>query len=921
LIAWWNGTETMPDYYRKPAEMFADAFSVLMNNPQAVAKKAPKFYKAFFDHLESRPSVQKLYNEIQEDIRSGSIYRDRVKRLHEAFEKTDDEVFAAETQGQKLTRQERRDLLSYRFDRVFGPVYSRLRRSDVSADARGRIESTLENYLYRATGHEYYMGRVNQEVVRPLLDAGLTWEDLSEYMFHQRVINERFDMANPLGFTPKSSQQRLDEMKSTAGPQGWAALETSHLNLWAIRKETVLKMLSDSGLVTPDLLKKIENNLFYSTFAVNQRGATEEGSIEDMLSRTYGTNVGARIFRQIGTLQKIQDPAAATVKKDLSLMDAARKNAAKVDVVDFLRQYFPNEITAAKKRWTGMRNEIVMREGDRAATLVVMRSGEAEGWYVPRVFAEAFRSGNSVENAALMRLISAPNRAIKNFYTQLNYGFWPVAFVRDVMAFKGKMPRVSNAPFGSPQFWRYFRAAYRDSKSSVFGTPTAGALESLAKQDWITVANPMANAEGDRSVDRLLARYWQDPGKIKADAPAIDRVARTFQKWMEAGQVLERTVKRAGRIYLDRNFQDMPEWRKQYIIHNYSGSPNFLQKGSWNAGMDFFALFYNPWKESLRSTGTRFAESPGTMTWNTAKYAVVPKILMFLASSGALIPLLKASFGDDGEEFGKEIQEMYSYVPEYDKTNYTVVPLGWADKDAGKVLYLRLPLAEEFRLPSGLAWKALNREVDPSGLASYAGGQLPGGSPLLEVSTAWMQFMGGRNPYDWFRGRNLLSDDVAAARDRRGVQALAKYTWNSFGGGLITRFDVADFGKDPNETGKEKFLQLPVISNALGRWLKISNRGRADTLRRKVSEPLRREQARSRLNAREALNNDDTNRINVLMGSDPRAAKYIINNMRDIYMRRSMRPEDAMIYFAPTTEEKRALSVFDLMGGNKNHGE
>jgi hypothetical protein len=112
-----------------------------------------------------------------------------------------------------------------------------------------------------------------------------------------------------------------------------------------------------------------------------------------------------------------------------------------------------------------------------------------------------------------------------------------------------------------------------------------------------------------------------------------------------------------------------------------------------------------------------------------------------------------------------------------------------------------------------------------------------------------------------------------------------------------------------------------VISNALGRWLKISNRGRADTLRRKVSEPLRREQARSRLNAREALNNDDTNRINVLMGSDPRAAKYIINNMRDIYMRRSMRPEDAMIYFAPTTEEKRALSVFDLMGGNKNHGE
>ena len=44
MIAWWNGTSTMPAYYKKPAEMYADAFSVWINNPAAVARMAPKYY-------------------------------------------------------------------------------------------------------------------------------------------------------------------------------------------------------------------------------------------------------------------------------------------------------------------------------------------------------------------------------------------------------------------------------------------------------------------------------------------------------------------------------------------------------------------------------------------------------------------------------------------------------------------------------------------------------------------------------------------------------------------------------------------------------------------------------------------------------------------------------------------------------------
>lgn len=913
-IAWWNGTDKMPEYYRKPEEMFADAYSIFINNPQSLAKRAPGFFKAMMDYMDARPEVRRIYDQLQEDIRNGVIYRNRVDRLHKAFVEGDAAMFDRQNAGRQATATERLDAVRFSVDAVFGPMEARVRRSGVSADKAGEIGAAVENYLYRASGHEYYMGRMHQEVVRPLLDAGLQWSDLSELMFHNRVINERHSMANPLGWTPKSSRERLDEMQARLGPQRWAVLDQARKNLWSLNG-VVRDMVREAGLFTSDLMDRIDENLHYAAFAVKRDGSVgDPGSIEEMLENSYGSNTGPKIYRQLGTLKKVQDPAAATAMKMLSLMDSARRNVAKSELVDLLRNEFPNEIKRADLRWNGRYREIVVRESDRAGTVVVMRNGSPEGWYVPKVFVEAFERGNTVENRVLMKTLSAPSRAVKNLYTQLNYGFWPVAFVRDVMAFKVKMPRVSNVPFGGPQFWRHFRRALVDSWSSVMGAPNAGALESLSKQDWITVANPMASRGDGEAIDKLMQRYWQDPAHLNSDRPAIAAAVKAWTKWMELGQVFERTVKRAGRIYLDRNFDDMPEWRKQYIVHNYSGSPNFLRKGALNPVLDFAALFYNPWKESIRSSFKRFQESPATMAWNASKYAVAPKVMMWLFASGAMTVVLKELFGDDGEEFGREVEMMYRYVPEYDKSNYTIVPLGWDDREQNKVAYLRLPLAEEMRIPSALTWKLLNRSGDVQQSLNYMGGQLPVGNPMWEVPLAWGQYLSGRNPYDWFRGQPMLDDNVAEARDWRGVAAMGKYTWNAFGGSIIHRFDLRDYVDD--KTSLERFLDLPVISNALGRWVKVSNRGLADTLREKVSVPYRRDRARAVLDAQAALLMGDFSNIT----NNSVAIDYLFNNVNDRLLRQSLRPEDAMIQFAPTTAESMLLQVElqKLMGTSSN---
>ena len=46
LIAWWHGQDKMPDYYRKPNEMFAELFGIFLTQPESVQAAAPHAYDA-----------------------------------------------------------------------------------------------------------------------------------------------------------------------------------------------------------------------------------------------------------------------------------------------------------------------------------------------------------------------------------------------------------------------------------------------------------------------------------------------------------------------------------------------------------------------------------------------------------------------------------------------------------------------------------------------------------------------------------------------------------------------------------------------------------------------------------------------------------------------------------------------------------
>jgi hypothetical protein len=287
------------------------------------------------------------------------------------------------------------------------------------------------------------------------------------------------------------------------------------------------------------------------------------------------------------------------------------------------------------------------------------------------------------------------------------------------------------------------------------------------------------------------------------------------------------------------------------------------------------------------------------------------KFAMYTAPLTLTLWMLENNFLDDviGKAMGDEYKDMLRSIPEHDKTSYHCVPLSWADKAQGKVLYFRMPLEEGERMMNGILRKSLTSGEGGSGILNYAGGQLPGGNPVLEVGLAWFTYkIAGDNPYDPFRGNHVVRPDEYEAG--LGDEAMLKWSWNSLGGGIITRLgDKSIFEPEPGAL--EKFLSYPGISNLLGRWLKVSNRGLVDDAL-KITEPVRKYRAEARVVGmaivKKLVNGEElTADQKTLMLSEDYLAEYVYGKLSQVLTSQDLDPEMRQLMNSKSNEEKAAL--------------
>lgn len=204
--------------------------------------------------------------------------------------------------------------------------------------------------------------------------------------------------------------------------------------------------------------------------------------------------------------------------------------------------------------------------------------------------------------------------------------------------------------------------------------------------------------------------------------------------------------------------------------------------------------------------------------------------------------------------FGKKMEDLMDKASEYDKSNYTIVHLGI--DETGKAIYLRVPDDETGRFIGASLWKTLGifdpKKQEPLGrqlsdIFSFLGGQIPSVSPTLSTTDDIYQYLSGKNPYDSYRGRNVLSDDLYKANNWQTDKAFLGYVFNNVGGGIFFKFGASSQPQAQGSLGEA--LNLPVVSNIAGRFIRVSDYGVTEQLNT-VKKNIQSEQARNTLENR-----------------------------------------------------------------------
>jgi len=328
----------------------------------------------------------------------------------------------------------------------------------------------------------------------------------------------------------------------------------------------------------------------------------------------------------------------------------------------------------------------------------------------------------------------------------------------------------------------------------------------------------------DESEQRQIERVLQRAGVLQATRKRniLTPFYSLFQLVETLGNFIERLPKVAGYIELKGK---MPENELAQFIRDRIGSPNFRRFGTLTPISNNLLLFSNAYKEGIKSDfqiATTYTTSGGYKTrggfwWKTMLATILPKMLMVAATLGLMGSWLKKRMDD---------------ASEYDKTNYNIIPTG--EDENGKTTYLRFPQDETGRMIGGFFWKLSHfitkEKTDISDIfqvVDFGAGQVPNLVPSLTGMGAIITYLSGKNPYDSFRGRSVIPDTEFAAGMKYSLPIFLDWLVKNQGLGII----MPSYTPEGEVTTLQKVLSAPVISNILGRWIKVSDQGRKEILR------------------------------------------------------------------------------------------
>lgn len=848
-------------YRNSSKELYAEAISLLLNSPGTMEKMSPKFTKLFFKNLDTKPEVKKHYFDLQEILngKPEEILARRKGDIRSMFAKG--EALRTKMKNEKdLAKVNYWERLRQLIDDVNYPIVSKRQKADSKGEflpSEKSPEYELEERSLVDNDNFLMISKIDENILKPLKDLGMTESDLGEYLFLKRIegrpelpfaadigvgkefrtldpvemeelrkrlfdVTGRKQIANPLGFAPGTASRQLNFLRESLGNEKFLQLEKVarefHEVIYGIIEEAV-----EVGSYNRQLFEeKIRpNKEFYAAFGVLNY-------LQDY--------VPATVKMQKGTMKEIENPFVTTLLKMVSLNRLNAKQRAVNSLRDWLKSDFSDEIVPAKKN--KFKQFIKPSSASGKSLIHVLEDGKLEAYEVDKYIA---RSVENTKNGDVMLVGHMINRIFgnplfKNLYITYNPGF---AFAFNPMRdFKRTFANLNaigaDVSVGKllKTYWESLPSAIKRQKG-IQDKVVKEMMESKSLD--IPFIDFNFNLEGD-AFHGTLRELKLLKGEEKLYKKTMKTVFRPLMQVLEGirfmGSSLESISKISGYNILKESEKFTPK-QLSYIMRNYIGTPNYRRGGTITSTTNAVWIFSNIMKEGIK-TDLQLAIHPTTKSgfwFSHFKLNLLPKMLMFIAAAGFL---------------GDELKDMFAKISEYDKTNYITIPMGKDDR--GKTVYLRVPHDESGRLMSALMWKTLNgiQKKEPESLQqifSFGAGQLPGLAPGIDIMAKWTSYLSEKNPYDDFRGRYLISDIAWKAGGWPRLKKMVQWTANNAG---VIQF--ATYSDDKDTTFESILRTTPLLN----RLLKVSDYGVTESLR-KQRERLEKKSAQRTLKKRDLV--------------------------------------------------------------------
>jgi hypothetical protein len=648
------------------------------------------------------------------------------------------------------------------------------------------------------------------------MEKGLTDDDFGKMLFLKRVLGDRSGLANPLGHNPATAEKQLFFLKKNLGEENYKLLEDSVQEFQALYKNDVLKPAYESGLIRDETYADLVNSdNVYGTFQVNKH------ILEGFVS--------PKILHQVGTLDDIANPLAATVMKMVAFRRATTMNNSNKDIKEWIEKFYSDEIQEAKvNHKTGYVKPAPIGMG----IIKIRDNGKLRAFYVDEYIEKSITTSPQDVSILVQKTIGFINsRYFRPVFISLNAGFQSFNLVRDFTRSWKALPGSSLYSVAK-NYYKAIKPATERARGRQNELITELENEKIL---GLTYNDILMGADEELSQTEVMLKKYNILKPEKKVSLVLRPIMRLFEEIRAIGDIIETIPKVSAYEYLkakgDRHPKDISNF-----IRSRVGTPDFTRKGATYSVYNNLFLFSNIIKEGYRADYKTAFKDPTTRSgywYKTAKRSILPKLLMFLVASGLL---------------GEKAKELMDKATEYDKTNYTVVPIG--EDETGKAIYFRIPEDETGRLIGAITWKLLNIHSQESALTalsdivSYAGGQIPSLTPTLSIPLKFKDMLEGQNPKDDFRQRDILTDDEMKAGGWTKWQPFLMWTFNQLG---LSRVDVRDRVKNYTT-----FQQVVNYTPVLNRWIRVSDYGLSENLR-KVTAPIEKQEAKARLTKKEAL--------------------------------------------------------------------